>query len=83
MSSGLTPKRAIAAETFAIFALLRRLASAALAPCELTPKVMLASSGRVSDRPLALTNLKLVAFVQNDATGEILQAAQVSLDAAK
>lgn len=35
------------------------------------------------DRPLALTNLKLVAFVQNDATGEILQAVQVNLDAAK
>ncbi len=35
------------------------------------------------DRPLALTNLKLVAFVQNDATGEVLQATQVSVDAAK
>ena len=35
------------------------------------------------DRPLALTNLKLVAFVQNDATGEVLQATQVSIDGAK
>jgi hypothetical protein len=28
---------------------------------------------------LALTGLKLVAFVQNEATGEVLQAAQVDL----
>jgi hypothetical protein len=31
------------------------------------------------DRPLALTNLKLVAFVQNDATGEVLQAVQADV----
>lgn len=31
------------------------------------------------DRPLALANLKLVAFVQNDATGEILQAVQADV----
>jgi hypothetical protein len=31
------------------------------------------------DRPLALANLKLVALVQNDATGEVLQAVQVDL----
>jgi hypothetical protein len=31
------------------------------------------------DRPLALTVLKLVAMIQNDATGEVLQAAQVDL----
>jgi hypothetical protein len=31
------------------------------------------------DRPLALDNLKLVALVQNDATGEVLQAVQVDL----
>ena len=35
------------------------------------------------DRPLALTNLKLVAFVTDDATGEVLQAAAVVLDPAK
>ena len=35
------------------------------------------------ERPLALTNLKLVAFVQNDATGEVLQATQVSIDGTK
>jgi len=35
------------------------------------------------DRPLALTNLKLVAFVQNDSTGEVLQAAQVNIDGMK
>lgn len=34
-----------------------------------------------ADRPLALKNLKLVAFVQNDATKEILHAVQVDLDA--
>jgi thiol-disulfide isomerase/thioredoxin len=33
------------------------------------------------DRPLALKNLKVIAFVQNDATKEILHAAQVDLDA--
>ena len=31
------------------------------------------------DRPLAFANLKLIAFVQNDATGEVLQAVQVDL----
>lgn len=31
------------------------------------------------DRPLALENLKLVALVQNDATGEVLQAVQADL----
>ncbi len=36
-----------------------------------------------ADRPLAMTGLKLIAFVQNDATGEILQSAQVDLDAKK
>jgi thiol-disulfide isomerase/thioredoxin len=33
-----------------------------------------------ADRPLALKNLKLVAFVQNDATKEILQAVQVDVE---
>ncbi len=32
-----------------------------------------------TDRPMALKRLKLVAFVQNDETGEILQATQVDL----
>jgi hypothetical protein len=32
------------------------------------------------DRPLALKNLKLVAFVQNDATKEVLQAVQVDVE---
>jgi hypothetical protein len=32
------------------------------------------------DRPLALKNLKLVAFIQNDATKEVLQAVQVDVD---
>jgi hypothetical protein len=32
-----------------------------------------------ADRPLAFANLKLIAFVQNDATGEVLQAVQVDL----
>jgi hypothetical protein len=32
-----------------------------------------------SDRPLTLADLKLVVFVQNDATGEVLQAVQVEL----
>jgi hypothetical protein len=34
-------------------------------------------------RPLDLKNLKVVAFVQNDATGEVLNAAQVDLEPAK
>jgi len=34
-----------------------------------------------SDRPLALKNLKLVAFIQNDATKEVLQAVQVDVEA--
>jgi hypothetical protein len=33
-----------------------------------------------ADRPLALKNLKLVAFVQNDATKEVLQAVQVDVE---
>ena len=33
------------------------------------------------DRPLAMKNLKVIAFVQNDATKEILHAVQVDLDA--
>jgi len=33
------------------------------------------------DRPLALKNLKLVAFIQNDATREVLTAVQVEVDA--
>ncbi|HEV3439259.1 MAG TPA: hypothetical protein VG122_17970 [Gemmata sp.] len=33
------------------------------------------------DRPLALKNLKLVAFIQNDATKEVLQAVQVDVEA--
>jgi len=36
-----------------------------------------------ADRPMALTNLKLVAFVQNDTTSEILQATQVSIEGMK
>ena len=32
------------------------------------------------DRPLELKALKAVAFVQNDATGEVLQAAQIDLE---
>ncbi len=32
------------------------------------------------DRPLALKNLKLIAFVQNDDTREILQAVQVDVE---
>ena len=32
-----------------------------------------------ADRPLAFANLKLITFVQNDATGEVLQAVQVDL----
>ncbi len=35
------------------------------------------------ERPLALKNLKIVAFVQNDETNEILQAAQIDVDPAK
>jgi hypothetical protein len=34
-------------------------------------------------RPMALKNLKVVAFVQNDETSEVLQAVQVDLDASK
>jgi hypothetical protein len=34
-----------------------------------------------SERPLSLKNLKLIAFVQNDETGEVLNAAQIDLDA--
>ena len=34
-----------------------------------------------TDYPLALKNLKLIAFVQDDATGTILNAAQIDLDA--
>ena len=33
------------------------------------------------DRPLALRNLKAVAFVQNDETGEVLTAVQIDLEA--
>ena len=33
------------------------------------------------DRPLALKNLKVVAFVQDDATNDILAAAQIDLEA--
>ena len=36
-----------------------------------------------SDRPLDLKDLKVVAFVQDDATGEVLQAAQVEIEAVK
>ena len=35
------------------------------------------------ERPLALKNLKIVAFVQNDETNEIVQAAQIDLEPAK
>jgi hypothetical protein len=34
-----------------------------------------------SERPLALKNLKLIAFVQDDATGEVLNAVQIDLEA--
>jgi len=34
-------------------------------------------------RPMALKNLKLVAFVQNDETNEVLQAVQVDLESGK
>ncbi|MCZ2344384.1 MAG: hypothetical protein LC104_21700 [Bacteroidales bacterium] len=34
---------------------------------------------RSPDRPLALANLKLIAFIQDDATQEVLQAVQVEL----
>lgn len=33
-----------------------------------------------TDRPLAMKNLKLIAFVQNDATKEVLHAIQVDVD---
>lgn len=39
------------------------------------------TEGPRGDRPLALKNLKLVAFIQNDSTGEVLNAAQVDLAA--
>lgn len=35
------------------------------------------------DRPLGLKNLKIIAFVQNDETNEILQAVQVDVDPVK
>ena len=35
------------------------------------------------ERPLALKNLKLVAFVQNDSTGDVLAATQADLTATK
>jgi hypothetical protein len=35
------------------------------------------------ERPMAMRNLKVVAFVQNDETSEVLQAVQVDLDAGK
>jgi hypothetical protein len=35
------------------------------------------------DQPLELKNLKVVAFVQDDATGEVLQAVQVDIKAAE
>ena len=34
-----------------------------------------------SDRPMALKNLKIIAFVQDDATLEVLNAVQVDLEA--
>ena len=34
-------------------------------------------------RPMALKNLKLVAFVQNDETNEVLQAVQVDVETGK
>jgi hypothetical protein len=36
-----------------------------------------------TSRPVDLKNLKVVAFVQNDGTGEVLAAAQVELEPAK
>lgn len=39
------------------------------------------ADGPRGDRPLALKNLKLVAFIQNDSTGDVLNAAQVDLAA--
>lgn len=36
-----------------------------------------------ADRPLALKNLRVVAFIQDDATGEVLQAAQVEVEDGK
>jgi hypothetical protein len=32
-----------------------------------------------SDRPLALKNLKLIAYIQNDSTGDVLAAAVADL----
>jgi hypothetical protein len=37
----------------------------------------------IENRPLDLKHLKVVAFIQNDKTKEVLQAAQVDVDAAK
>ena len=39
--------------------------------------------GMTSERPLLLKNLRVVAFVQDDATGEVLQAAQVEIEEKK
>jgi len=36
-----------------------------------------------SSRPMDLKNLKLVAFVQNDETSEVLQVVQVDVEAKK
>ncbi len=36
-----------------------------------------------ANRPMALKNLKVVAFVQNDETNEVFQAVQVDVDAGK
>jgi hypothetical protein len=36
-----------------------------------------------NDRPLALKNLRVVAFIQDDASGEVLQAAQVEVEEKK
>ncbi len=41
------------------------------------------TGGLDEDRPLALKNLKVVAFVQDDTTREVLQAVQVEVPAAK
>ena len=35
------------------------------------------------ERPLGLKNLRIVAFVQNDETNEILQAVQTEVEPAK
>jgi hypothetical protein len=36
-----------------------------------------------SDRPLVLKNLRVVAFIQDDATSEVIQAAQVEVEEKK